>query len=181
VVLYQRQNMGAHEILMVDEIIDDDALGEGLGLVGQRVAVNLGPLPEFPGYLLRQAHVRVHHGMQPILASFAIRPTQFGVMILLKYNPGIQPSEVAAALGLKRANFVPLLDDLRTRGLAETLPHPDDRRARALYLTKAGQVLMGKLESAVGDYERGVMAMLDPENTGLLAGIVAKLAACQGG
>jgi DNA-binding MarR family transcriptional regulator len=155
---------------------DMDDLGDGLHVFtpGQ-VSVNLGPLPSFPGYLFRQAQVRVYHGLQPIFAPFGVRPTQFGVMILLRYNPGIRPSEVASALGLKRANFVPLLDDLRERGLAETLPRPDDRRSRALYLTDAGLELLTRLEAKVQEYEYRVLELIDPEKTGVLANMVKVL------
>ena len=153
----------------------DDELGDGPQVVVGDHPINLGPLPTYPGYLFRQAQIRVHHGVLPILASHGIRPTQFGVMIILKYNPGIRPSEVAAALGLKRANFVPLLDDLRERGLAETLPRPDDRRARAIHLTNAGAAVMVELEAAVHAYERSVMNRIDPEHTGILAAMLAKL------
>jgi len=153
----------------------DDELGEGLEVYEGQHQVNLGPLPTFPGYLFRQAQIRVHHGVHPILAPHGIRPTQFGVMIMLKYNPGIRPSEVAAALGLKRANFVPLLDDLRERGLAETQPRPDDRRARAIYLTDEGLRLMVSLEAEVQTYELAIMDRIDPERVGILAAMVAKL------
>jgi len=153
----------------------DVDLGEGLEVFNTPHEINLGPLPGFPGYLFRQAQIRVYHGLQPIFAPFGIRPTQFGVLISLKYNPGIRPSEVAAALGLKRANFVPLLDDLRRRGLAETLPRPEDRRARAIYLTKEGLAMMNKVEAMVQKYEREIMDRIDPEHTGILAAMVARL------
>ncbi len=156
--------------MAIEDIDNDDAFPAS----GQNKA-DLGPLPSFPGYLLRQAQLRVAHGAHKILDPYGIRFTQFGVLILLKYNPGIRPSEAAEALGLKRANFVPLLDDLRERGLAETLPRPDDRRARAVRLTQAGVELMGKIEAEVTAFEHSVMAKIDPGHTGMLAEILAKV------
>ena len=162
-------------ILMTSSAETEDELDDDLHVFDAPHQVDLGPLPSFPGYLFRQAQIRVYHGLNPIFAPYGIRPTQFGVLIMLKYNPGIRPSEVAAALGLKRANFVPLLDDLRRRGLAETLPRPEDRRSRAIYLTKEGLEMMVKVEATVQEYERSIMDRIDPEHTGILAEMVAKL------
>lgn len=160
---------------MADNAELDDETHEEFGTYATDHTIDLGPLPTFPGYLFRQAQIRVYQGLYPILASFGIRPTQFGVMIILKYNPGTRPSEVAAALGLKRANFVPLLDDLRARGYAEAQARVNDRRSRALYLTPKGSVLLSELQTKVQAYEDAIMDKIDPERTGLLLDLVTKL------
>ena len=48
-----------------------------------------------------------------------LRPTEFAVLSLIATNPGQKQTEVAEQLGIKRANFVALMDCLETRGLAE--------------------------------------------------------------
>ena len=153
----------------------DEETDDGVPVARGGEAVDLGPLPSFPGYLFRQGQIKVFTGLHAILAPDGIRTPVFGVMILLKYNPGIRPSEVAAALGLKRANFVPLLDELRNRGLAKAEARSDDRRSRAITLTDAGREMIERLEAAAREYERGINAKIDPENAGLLAAMVARL------
>ena len=44
--------------------------------------------------------------------------------MLLEHAPGLKQSEVAAALGIQRANFVALFDGLERRGLARRSPIP---------------------------------------------------------
>ena len=51
-------------------------------------------------------------------AELDLRPAQYSVLVLLGHTPGLKQSDVAAALGIQRANFVVLFDGLERRGLA---------------------------------------------------------------
>ena len=64
------------------------------------------------------------------------------MLVLVGENPGRKQSEIAAALGIKRANFVALVDGLQNRGLIERLSLETDRRANALHLTEQGRDFM---------------------------------------
>jgi DNA-binding MarR family transcriptional regulator len=48
-------------------------------------------------------------------------------------------------LDIKRANIVPLVDELQSRGLVERELSPNDGRSRVLVLTKKGETLTRKL------------------------------------
>ena len=87
--------------------------------------IDLGPLPELIGYVLRRAQLVVFQDFFSAFAPFDIRPAQFSVLTVIERNPGLTQSQVAAALGIKRTNFVGMLDALEKRGLAER------RQARA--------------------------------------------------
>lgn len=147
-----------------------DELEEGMDAddTSLSATIDLGPLKTFPGYLLRRAQMKVYAGLYPLLAPYDMRPTQFGVLLLIKYNPGVKPSEVAATLGLQRTNFAPLLMDLRQRGLAESRAGTEDKRTRLLYLTAKGEKLLGKLEDLATAYEHGMAREIDPEQSGWL-------------
>ena len=93
-------------------------------------AVDLGPLPGLIGYALRRAQVAVVHDLQRHFAEADIRPAQFSVLLVLKHNPGLRATQVAAALGIKRTNFVAVLDELERRGFARRQAVADDRRSR---------------------------------------------------
>ena len=47
-------------------------------------------------------------------APFDIRPAQFSVLTVIERNPGLTQSQVAEALGIKRTNFVGMLDGWRS-------------------------------------------------------------------
>jgi DNA-binding MarR family transcriptional regulator len=78
------------------------------------------------------------------------------VLTVIERNPGLRQSQVSAALGIKRANLVALLDSLENRGLAKRTPVATDRRSYALHLTDAGAALMQKLAEINAAHERRV-------------------------
>jgi DNA-binding MarR family transcriptional regulator len=108
-------------------------------------AIDLSPLSGLIGYRLRRAQVAVFQDFHRAFQAVDIRPVQFGILSLIDRNPGLKQSEVSAALGIKRTNFVPLLDELEQRGLAKREAAQSDRRSYALYLTEAGTALMDEL------------------------------------
>src|SRR5882762_5897926 len=100
-------------------------------------AIDVGPLAGKVGYALRRAQLSVFDEVIAAFAEVELRPAQYAVLMLLEHAPGLKQSDVAAALGIQRANFVALFDGLERRGLARRSPTPNDRRSYALYLTEA--------------------------------------------
>src|SRR5687768_11045878 len=114
----------------------------------RQTRIDLGPLPGLIGYVLRRAQMVVFQDFFRTFARFGIRPAQFSVLTVIERNPGLRQSEVSAALGIKRTNFVGLLNAIEKRGLAERRP-AKDRRSHALYLTPAGEALMRRMRLAI--------------------------------
>jgi DNA-binding MarR family transcriptional regulator len=121
--------------------------------------IDLGPLPELTGYVLRRAQLVVFQDFFAAFAPFDIRPAQFAVLTAIERNPGLTQSQTAAALGIKRTNFVGLLDTLEARGLAERR-QARDKRSYALYLTADGAALMRKLRPVLKTHESRMIARL---------------------
>lgn len=67
-----------------------------------------------------------------------LRPSEFTVLAVIARSPGLKQSEVAETLGIKRANFVGLMDTLEARGLADRRKGDIDRRSHSLHLTREG-------------------------------------------
>ncbi len=98
-----------------------------------------------------------HYDMlNAVLAPFDLNVTNYVILAALFYNPGVAPSDVADALLIARANFVLVLDNLEQRKLVVRRARPDDRRYRALYLTKNGQAQFEELEPKVQAFEAGM-------------------------
>src|SRR5947207_4990676 len=131
----------------LNRLIGSGAIGRGVSKARRsNVVVDLGPLPGLIGYALRRAQVVVFQDFFRTFATFDIRPAQLAVLIVIERNPGLKQSQVCAALGIKRTNFVGLLDSLQRRGLAERRPAAQDRRSHALHLTADGVALLRKLK-----------------------------------
>jgi DNA-binding MarR family transcriptional regulator len=142
---------------------------------GPEEAVDLGLLPGLIGYALRRAQLAVFQDFHRHFAAADIRPAQFSVLVVLRHNPGLRATRVAAALGIKRTNFVPLFDGLAARGLVERRPVKGDRRASALFLTEAGAATLARLERLVGEHEAKFAARLGPDGRYQLMGLLHRL------
>ena len=90
------------------------------------------------GYNLRRAQVSVFQKFLTMFEDLQLRPVEYSTLTLIQDNPGRKQTEISHALGISRANFVPLIDGLEARGLVERRPSAEDRRANALFLTSAG-------------------------------------------
>ena len=138
--------------------------------------IDLGPLPELIGYVLRRAQLVVFQDFFAAFAPFDIRPAQFAVLTVIARNPGLTQSQVAAALGIKRTNFVGLLNALETRGLAERRQAARDRRSYALYLTAQGAALMRRLKPVLKAHESRMVAKVGVDGRETLLALLHEIA-----
>ena len=137
--------------------------------------VRLGALGDSMGYALRRAQLASTAEFLEAMKEVDLRPTQFSVLILISENPGVRQTEVCAALGLQKANFVPLLNELERRGLAERRPGIPDRRASALHLTEQGAAVLQRALQLHAEWEDRVAARLGPKGREQLLALLRKL------
>jgi DNA-binding MarR family transcriptional regulator len=156
-------------IMPADAGPGDDGRAEG------EAAVDLGPLPSLFGYALRRALLAVSQDFQRHFVAEDIRPAQFSVLVVLKFNPGLRAARVAAALGIKRTNFVPLLDGLEKRKLAERRRLERDRRATALFLTETGAAMLARLAPLVAQHEAKFTARVGDDGRHHLLSLLHRL------
>jgi DNA-binding MarR family transcriptional regulator len=119
----------------------------------RRRKIDFGMLPDLVGYHLRKAQVAVFLDFAKSLEGLDIRPGQFGVLILIDGNPGLNQSELGEAMGVDRSTVVAVIDRLEERGLVARRPAPNDRRSYALELTAAGRNLLARLRPLVAAHE----------------------------
>jgi DNA-binding MarR family transcriptional regulator len=132
------------------------------GKVESGGGVDMGILPSLMGYMLRQGQLFVYQDFFQSLASEHIRPPQFSICEVVSRNPGIRPSDVAAAIGVKRANLVPLITALEDRGLLTRSSAATDRRAQSLHLTEEGQKRLEHWRSLILPHENRLTQHLGP-------------------
>jgi DNA-binding MarR family transcriptional regulator len=138
--------------------------------------VDLGPLPELTGYVLRRAQLAVFQDFFAAFAPFDIRPAQFSVLTVIERNPGLTQSQVAEALGIKRTNFVGMLDELERRGLAERRQTARDKRSYALYLTADGAALMRRLKPVIKAHESRMVGKVGEDGRASLIALLREIA-----
>jgi len=112
------------------------------------------------GYSLRRAQLSTYREYDSFMARFDIRPSQFAVLTLIRSNPGSSQSAISTALGIQKANFVAVIDRLKSRGLTERRKLRGDRRSSALYLTRRGELFCEKLQAAHAKLEAHLASRL---------------------
>jgi DNA-binding MarR family transcriptional regulator len=116
--------------------------------ISRHAATDLAGLDQQVGYMLRQAQLAVFADFIAGQHGAVARPGQFSILAVIDRNPGLSQSRVCAALGIKRANLVTVIDDLEALGLVRRDSSVKDRRSNHLHLTPAGQ---RALRSALDD------------------------------
>ncbi|WP_367718132.1 MarR family winged helix-turn-helix transcriptional regulator [Nitratireductor sp. GISD-1A_MAKvit] len=123
----------------------------------------LPPLATAIGYKLRRAQLTVFQDFQKSFACVKLRPAEFAVLSLIASNPGQKQTEVAEQLGIKRANFVALMDCLESRGLAERRKGDIDRRSHSLHLTSKGLEFIEEVSKLWAQHEKRIIERLGGE------------------
>jgi DNA-binding MarR family transcriptional regulator len=110
------------------------------------------PLLGLTGYVLRRASNATLAGFSQRLAPLDLRPIDAALLVLLEAAPQVTHSEVAATLGLRRSNLVPVVAALQTRGLLER--KRVDFRSEGLVLTRQGEALLKKVRRIIALHEQ---------------------------
>ena len=126
---------------------------------GDEAQVDLGPLTDMIGYTLRRAQLASFKSFKQAFDAVGITPAQYSVLLIIELNPGLRQTQVSDALGIKRANFVGLIDALEKRGLAVRTPAVD-RRSHALHLTEQGRKFLKPLRALNAAHEARLCAAL---------------------
>lgn len=105
------------------------------------------------GYKLRRAQLLVFQDFLRAFARLKLRPAEFSVLALIADRPGQKQTDIARQLGIKRANFVALMDSLEKRGLAERRKGDIDRRSHSLHLTPEGERFFARMAETWRQHE----------------------------
>jgi len=108
-------------------------------------------LPGLIGYNLRKAQAAAFQNFTESLKGCDITPGQFGVLVLIEANSGLNQTRLGNALGIDRSTVVAVIDRLEGRGLVDRKPAPSDRRSYALHLTEQGRALLHQARAHLCD------------------------------
>jgi DNA-binding MarR family transcriptional regulator len=118
-----------------------------------RAARKRGLLPSLVGYHLRLTQIAVFRDFANALQDFEASPGRFGLLVLIRANPGLSQSRLAEAIGLDRSSLVPALDKLEREKLVERHSSTADRRANGIWLTAHGNALVTRMQQRVKAHE----------------------------
>jgi DNA-binding MarR family transcriptional regulator len=102
-------------------------------------------LDDLMGYNLRRAHGVQKQRFAAVFGPLSIRPVTLSALGIIYENSGVTQADLGKQLNIKRANMVPVMAELESRGLIARRPSDNDRRVHLVALTPAGVKLTVKL------------------------------------
>jgi len=148
-----------------------------VGEAGER-QIGFDELPTYVGYQVRRAQAKIFADFEAALASFDLTPGSFGVLTLIRANPGITQVALAAGFGVDKSTMSPVIVRLERRGFVRREVLASDRRCHALYLEASAEPQFLAAREKVRAFEASVAARLSRSEQRELARLLAKL---QGG
>lgn len=143
---------------------------------GPEGGLDYGMLTGLLGYRLRRAQAVVFSHFLETVGEEGLSPGQFGVLVLIRENPGLSQSALAKGLGIERSTMVAVIDRLQDRGWVARTASATDRRTNALALTAAGEEVLARATPMVEAHEREIAAALGPGERQVLIDLLARIA-----
>lgn len=140
----------------------------------QNPAAFVDPVAPRLGYMLRRASLAMMADLGASLVVMNLRPVEATILMLIGVNPGCTQSDIGRALGIKRANMVPLIAGLSARGYLDKAPV--DGRSLALTLTATGEEARALAEQITDAHEarfKQVLGGQDPDGLQATLALIA--------
>ncbi|MFM9851199.1 MAG: MarR family winged helix-turn-helix transcriptional regulator [Sphingomonadaceae bacterium] len=119
-------------------------------------------LASLPGYALRRASTAMQLEFAALLAPLGLRPSDASILVLIDANPGMSPGAIGQALGIQRANMVPLVARLETSGYLTRVEV--DGRSFGLNLSHAGEHICRQVKDAMAEHQRLIFERIPPQH-----------------
>jgi len=131
-------------------------------LTGMTEKKPLDALYRRPGFMIRRAHQIAVSMFLEETGELGITNRQYGIMLVLLHQPGIDQITVAKLLGLDRSTTGMVLGKLEEAGLVGRIVGARDRRKRSLKLTPAGERMLARLAEPARRAQERVLSAFSP-------------------
>ena len=119
------------------------------------------PIPRRAPPLARRFQQICASRVAEALAGEDLVQLEFGTLIALELEPGVDQRRLADAMGIDPSNASLIVDRLHSKGLIERQVNDSDRRARNLYLTQKGRAVWRRLRGKTKVATDRILAPLD--------------------
>jgi MarR family transcriptional regulator for hemolysin len=116
-------------------------------------------LAENLSWLLAQAHFALASEINRSFEPLGISGRSYHVLATAETGEYTQ-KELADLIGLDKTTMVVTIDELEKAGLAERLPSKTDRRARVIFVTKAGERKVDQGRALIDRIQKDVLGTL---------------------
>jgi DNA-binding MarR family transcriptional regulator len=158
--------------------VEDDAGAEkSSGLAPEMAAHAAGSPANSVGFTLSSLGYAVSRRFRATLAPLGLEPREFALLRAVAPAEGASQQTLAEGLQIPPSRMVAFVDVLEARGLLERRANPDDRRARALYLTDEGRKLLAAAFTLASELEAQLCAELSETERWALLDVLQRVGA----
>jgi DNA-binding MarR family transcriptional regulator len=140
-----------------------------------RSASGAPPLARVAGALARRFQQVCAAMIAEALAGEEVVQLEYGSLVCLEIEPGIDQRRLAEAMGIDPSNASLIVERLHSKGLIERRVKDGDRRARELYLTSKGRKLWQRIRPKTSAANERVLAPLAPRERELLLDLLIRV------
>ena len=126
--------------------------------------------------MIRRAHQIAVSMFLEETGALGITNRQYGIMLVLRHQPGIDQITVAKLLGLDRSTTGMVLGKLEDAGLIGRVVGASDRRKRSLKLTPAGERMLARLAEPARRAQERVLSAFSPRERKMFLDLLEKFA-----
>lgn len=139
-----------------------------------RSEVDYGLLTDLTGFSLKLAWV-LGHGLLSRELDAGVTPHRFSTLEVISRNPGLQQTQLAAALALTRPATTLAVDFWQERGCVERRKIAGDRRLSGVYTTAHGEKELERLRLLVRQADIALTADLTSDEIAALRRLLRKI------
>lgn len=137
--------------------------------------VDLGLLTDLTGFSVKLVWILGHGALAREFGDTGITPHRFSMLELIGRNPGLQQTQLAAALALTRPATTLAVDFWEDRGCVERRKIAGDRRSFGVYPTPHGEKELERLRRLVRKADLALTADLSEAETQELRRLLRKI------
>jgi len=127
------------------------------------------------GYLTNHLARLFAHALHGRIAPLGLAPAQFMTLLELWEGDGLTQVELVSRLDVEQATMANTLTRMERDGLIRRAPHPDDRRARLVFLTERARALRTPAIEAAQSVNSDMLEPLDANERDMLVGLLARM------
>jgi DNA-binding MarR family transcriptional regulator len=127
------------------------------------------------GFTVSSVGYAVARRFRQTLAPLKLEPREFALLRAVGAAEGLSQQAAAERLQIPPSRMVAFVDALEARALLERRHNPRDRRTRTLYLTAAGDELLGRALTLAIGLERDLCAQLNGAERELLLELLQRV------
>ena len=128
-----------------------------------------------PGHLMRRAQQIAVSIFAEECKEFGLTPVQYALLCAVRDNPGIDQITLASLVALDRSNTGDVIGRLEERGLLLREPGRVDRRTKTLRTTQEAVSLIQRMDEAVQESQRRILAPLSESEQLVFMELLTKL------